>query len=111
MRHIDHSEVYLNQIDQYINHFINEDDTSIRIQMVQIMEKHIIDFNHFAENILQDNQPVRFLMQIVWIKERINKINQRLNYLDLGFQETNKIYNDWCIFLDDQTKLLSQFIH
>ena len=104
MRHIEHSEFYLNCIDQYMNHFINEDDRSIRIQMVQIMEKHINHFNQFAETILQDNQPVRFLMQMVWIKERIYKINQRLNFLDLGFQETKKIYNDWCIFLDNETK-------
>lgn len=107
MRHIDHSKVYLNCIEQYIEHFMNEKDTKIRIQMVQIMEKHIIELNQFAETILQDNQPIRFLMQMIWIKEKINKINSRFNFLHLVWEETSKIYDDWCTFLDNETIKIS----
>jgi hypothetical protein len=108
MKHIELSQSYLSCVQNFINQFTNLEDNFVRINMVKNMEQHVLDLNHIAENILEDNQPIRFLMQHHYIKERIDKINKRLFYLDLSYEETIMMYNEWCDFVEKQIEILSK---
>jgi hypothetical protein len=45
------------------------------------MEKHIIFLNRITQEILLDDQPVRFLMQYEWVEKRFIKTETLLDQL------------------------------
>jgi hypothetical protein len=108
-RHEDLAQSYLSVVQKYIQTFANETNSSIRIKMVQVMEKNIIEFNKLSEEILEDNQPIKYLFQDIYIKQRIEKINKRLYYTDLGFVETSLMYGKWCDFLTQSVDELNSY--
>lgn len=58
MKHIELSQSYLSCVQNFINQFTILENNLVRINMVKIMERHILDLNHISEKILEDNQPI-----------------------------------------------------
>lgn len=93
------TEVYLESLKLFIKNFTESLDSKKRLLMVSLMEKHVIKFNLLCEDILQDHQPVTFLMQIDKIEPRINKVNEFIKYL-------SHKKDIWISFLIQESKIL-----
>lgn len=85
---------YLTKIDNYIHVFELEKEPKKRLKMVSIMERHIIDLNKMTQDILLDDQPIRFIMQKSWIEPRVKKVENLLKQLASDNQR-----NQWNDFL------------
>lgn len=96
------TQVYLETLKLLIQNFTQCNEAKKRIQMVSLMEKHVIQLNQLCEDILQDHQPITFLMQLDKIEPRINKVNTFIEYL------TPK-KDIWITFLIQESKALLEF--
>lgn len=95
---------YVETIKQFIEAFEQKADQTQRLRMVALMETHILKLNKITQEILLDDQPVRNLMQIKWIIQRVEKTENLLEQLI----KTEK-RDQWNEFLSCSIKDLTYF--
>jgi hypothetical protein len=92
---------YLNLIHKFIQVFTEENDIQKRLEMVSLMESHILSLNQFTQNILRDNQPIMYCMQYEPIEKRIHRME------DLFREFTSADINEkWNYFLGQEMQKL-----
>jgi hypothetical protein len=101
MIHLTLSDSYLEMMSSFIDQFTQEQDIIKRIKMVQVMEKHIHELNRRTNEILEDDQPIRNIMQYNFIKQRMDKMNKRLTWM-----EKSNWYQEWIDFLQNQIEYI-----
>jgi hypothetical protein len=93
-------------LDSFVERFIWESDVQKRCAMVGCMENHVNHLNFLCEQILEDDKPVRNIMQPNYIHERVAKVEKMLIRMDTNHSDAARWMDMWIAFIQEQSSII-----